>query len=77
MRLVQDFVHLGFLIIQVTEFPGLGRTDIDAGRQQPLANPVITPGTFISGLGLGIDKANRVGTGLDTVTAGNATLGIN
>ena len=77
MRLVQNFVHLGLLVIQVSEFPGLGRTDIDAGRQQPLANPMITPGTFICGLGLGINKANRIGAGLHAVTTGHTTLGIN
>ena len=77
MGLVENFIDFGLLVFQVTKKTGLDRADIDTGRQEPLSDPVITPGALVRCFCHRIDKADRIGTGLDTVGTGNASFLVN
>src|ERR1022692_3053311 len=61
-------------IIEIPEDPGVHGANLDAGRLQPLRNPVIAPGTFVGGLRLLVEVPRTIRTSLDTVPAANAVF---
>src|SRR5271166_456258 len=61
-------------VIEITEDPGVYGANLDAGRLQPLRNPVIAPGAFVGGLRLFIEVSSTIRTRLHTVPAANAVF---
>src|ERR1022692_4111576 len=61
-------------IIEIPEDPGVHGANLDAGRLQPLRNPVIAPRAFVGGLRLLVEVPRTIRTSLDTVPAANAVF---
>ena len=54
---------------EVAEDPRLGRAHLDAGREQPLRDPVVAEGALVGGMGPRVEIPGAVGAGLDAVAA--------
>ena len=70
----EPFPEFTFRIVQTPEDSCVNRTRLDTGRRFVPLESVVAPGAFVSIPGVGIDEANAVRTGLNTVGAANAAV---
>src|SRR5450631_2725281 len=72
-----EFADIARRIIEIAEDPGVHGAHLDAGRLQPLRNPVIAPRTFVGSLRLLVEVPRTIRTRLDTVATTNAVFFVN
>jgi hypothetical protein len=66
-----------FGIVQITEDPGSGRTDLNTGRLQACIDPVMAKVAFLDDRNKGVNVSRIVGTGSETIFAANAPMLVN
>ncbi|MNH21669.1 hypothetical protein D3C79_814890 [compost metagenome] len=70
----QQPADLALGIVQIADDARLADAALHAGGQQPCLQPVGAEGALVGGVGLMVDEAGVIGTGLHAVAAGDAPV---